>query len=370
MQPYIPQKLPITNVHWEELIPLIGSANRSLAYYDGILQGIANPALLLSPLTTQEAVLSSKIEGTQATLGDVLKFEAGESPKKEERRNDIQEIMNYRHALAAADKTLKTKPFHLNLLKDLHSILLDSVRGMDKAPGEFRKIQNWIGKPGTPIEQAEYIPPPPNVVMDFLDNWEKYYHISRPDPLVQLAIIHGQFEIIHPFLDGNGRMGRMIIPLFLFEKKVLSRPMFYLSKYFETHRDEYNARLKALSDHEQGWNAWIMFFLHAVDEQAKENALTARSILDLYNDLKERVREITHSQYSVPLLDQIFKQPIFQSSYIVGKKGLPSKPMVMTLLTKLRQAGILKVLREGRGSRAQILVLPELMNITEGRKVI
>jgi Fic family protein len=320
-------------------------------------------------LTIQEAVLSSKIEGTQATLGDVLKYEAGENPKKEERQYDIQEIINYRRALSSAEKGLKTKPFHLNLLKELHRILLESVRGMNKAPGEFRKIQNWIGRPGIPIQQAEYVPPPPHVAMEFLGNWEKYYHANRPDPLVQLAILHAQFEIIHPFLDGNGRIGRMIIPLFLFEKKILSRPMFYLSKYLETHHEEYNARLKGLSEREHEWNDWIIFFLNAIDEQAKENASTARGILSLYNDLKDQVREITHSQYAVPLLDQIFQRPVFQSSHVVGKKGLPSKPMVMILLTKLRDAGILKTLREGSGSRAQILVLPQLLNITEGRKV-
>jgi Fic family protein len=369
MRPFIPQKLPITKIHWEGLIPLIGTANRSLAYYDGILQGITNPALLLSPLTTQEAVLSSKIEGTQATLGDVLKFEAGALPQKEERHNDIQEIMNYRRALATTENTLKTKPFHLNLLKEIHSILLKSVRGTNKSPGEFRKIQNWIGRPGTPIEEAEFIPPPPQMVMEFLDNWEKYYHRDRPDPLVQLAVLHGQFEIIHPFLDGNGRIGRMILPLFLYEKKVLSRPMFYLSKYLEIHRDEYTACLKALSEQNDGWDKWISFFLNAVDKQAQENTKTVRSIIELYSDLKKRVIDVTHSQFAIPLLDQIFQRPIFQSTHVLGKKGLPSKPMVMTLLAKLKDAEILKVIREGSGRQAQILVLPSLMNITEGRRI-
>ncbi|MDD8017289.1 MAG: Fic/DOC family N-terminal domain-containing protein [Bacteroidota bacterium] len=369
MQPYIPQKLPISEINWESLIPLIGRANRSLAYYDGILHGIVNPALLLSPLTTQEAVLSSKIEGTQATLGDVLKFEAGENPAKEERKIDIQEIMNYRRALLTAEKALKAKPFHLNFMKELHRTLLDSVRGANKSPGEFRKIQNWIGKPGTPIEQAEYVPPSPAVIMECLDNWEKYYHLNRPDPLVQLAIIHAQFEMIHPFLDGNGRVGRMIIPLFLYEKNILTRPMFYLSKYLETNRDEYVSRLKALSKEPSQWNEWLAFFLQGVDEQAKENATTVQKILALYDNLKERCIELTHSQFAVPLLDQIFKKPIFQSSHLFGKKGLPSKPMMSTLLAKLREAGILKVLSQGSGRRPQVLVLPELINITEGKKV-
>jgi Fic family protein len=370
MKPFIPAKLPLENIDWQGLIPLIGAANRSLAYYDGILQGIPNPALLLSPLTTQEAVLSSRIEGTQATLGDVLRFEAGESPTKQERGEDIQEIMNYRKALLAAEKALKAKPFHLNLLKELHRILMDSVRGANKPSGEFRRIQNWIGKSGTPIEQAEYVPPAPHSILESLDNWEKYYHLDRPDPLVQLAIIHAQFEVIHPFLDGNGSIGRMLIPLFLFEKKTLSRPMFYLSKYLEANRDEYNSKLRKLSENGNAWNEWIEFFLCAVDQQARENARTVQAIIQLYSDLKLRVIELTHSQYAIPLLDYTFKRPVFQSSHLFGKKEMPSKPMVMTLLKQLRGGGILKVLREGSGRRPQILALHQLINTTEGRKVL
>jgi Fic family protein len=219
--------------------PLLGKANRALAQYDGVLYGLPNPEVLLSPMTTQEAVLSSRIEGTQATLGEVLEFEAGEEPEEESKRLDIQEIINYRRALKAAERELKKRPFNLNLLLSLHSILLNSVRGRNKGKGQFRKIQNWIGLPGAPLKKAQFVPPRPEVLPEFLDNWEKYYHLDRPDPLVQLAIIHGQFEILHPFLDGNGRLGRLFVPIFLFEKQILSRPMFYLSAFLEAHRDEY-----------------------------------------------------------------------------------------------------------------------------------
>jgi Fic family protein len=160
-KPFVPQMLPHDDVKWEPLIPLIGQANRALAHYDGVLYGVPNPAVLLSPLTTQEAVLSSKIEGTQATLGDVLKFEAGEEPKQESRRLDIQEIDNYRKALREAEHELQTRPFNLNLLLKLHSTLLDSVRGRDKGRGRFRTVQNWIGSHETSIEHAAYIPPKP-----------------------------------------------------------------------------------------------------------------------------------------------------------------------------------------------------------------
>jgi Fic family protein len=369
MKPFVPQRLPLSEVNWEPLIPLIAKANRSLAYYDGILQGVANPGLLLSPMTTQEAVLSSRIEGTQATLGDVLKFEAGEEPRQQERKEDIFEIRNYQRALRTGEHALRTQPFSLNLLKKLHGVLLNSVRGRHMGRGEFRKIQNWIGSPGTPLEQADFVPPPPGQLLEYLDNWEKYYHLERPDAIVQLAILHAQFEIIHPFLDGNGRVGRMLIPLFLFEKSILSRPLFYLSAYLEANRDTYVGKLRLLGLTPEAWNDWIAFFLNAVEEQARLNTQKARAMIELYGELKSRVINLTHSQFAVPLLDSMFENPIFRSSYLKTKAGMPSYPMTSALLSKLKSAGILKVVRKGSGPRPQILALAELINLCEGRKV-
>jgi Fic family protein len=369
MKPFVPQLLPLSDVKWESLISHLASANRALAYYDGILQGVTNPELLLSPITTQEAVMSSRIEGTLATLGDVLKFEAGETPSKPERREDIFEIINYRQALKLAEEELKTKPFTLNLLKKLHAILLDSVRGRNMARGKFRSIQNWIGPPGTPMERAEFVPPTPENVLKYLDNWEKYYHMDRPDAIVQLAIVHAQFEIIHPFLDGNGRIGRMLIPLFLYEKKILSRPLFYLSAYLESHRDVYVERLRSLGQTTEAWNDWIAFFLVAVQEQAQLNAEKARGIINLYADLKLRVLDLTHSQFAVPLLDLMFEKPIFTAADFKAKPSMPTYPMIINLLNKLKEARIVHVIRPGRGRRSQILALPELINLCEGRKL-
>ncbi len=369
MEPLTPERLPVA-LEWEPLIPLIGKANRALAQYDGVLYGLPNPEVLLSPLTTQEAVLSSRIEGTQATLGEVLKFEAGEEPVEESKRLDIQEIINYRRALKAAEQELKRRPFNLNLLLALHGILLDSVRGRNKGKGHFRKIQNWIGLPGAPLEQAQFVPPQPEVLPEFLDNWEKYYHLDRPDPLVQLAIIHGQFEILHPFLDGNGRLGRLIVPIFLFEKQILSRPMFYLSAYLEANRDEYVQALRGLGQREHAWDNWVAFFLNALCEQARENSSKARKILDLYERLKDRVLSLTHSQFSVPLLDYIFQQPVFQASALDGRPHMPSRQQIATLLGRLRDAKILKVVRQGSGRRPQVLALAELVNLCEGRRTV
>jgi Fic family protein len=245
MKPYIPEKLPTKSLDWSLLVRFVGQANSALARFDGILQGIVNPNVLLSPLTTQEAVLSSKIEGTQATLEEVLEYEA--APREDGKSEDIHEILNYRRAMRMAVDSLKDRPISLNLLKEIQFLLLDSVRGKDKGRGEFRTSQNWIGRPGCKMEEASYVPPPPLQVMEFLDNLEKYVRFDEEDRLVQMAIIHAQFEIIHPFLDGNGRVGRILVPLFLFEKGQLSSPMFYLSTYLEAHREVYYDRLQAIS---------------------------------------------------------------------------------------------------------------------------
>jgi Fic family protein len=187
--------------------------------------------------------------------------------------------------------------------------------------------------------------------------------------LVQLAILHGQFEIIHPFIDGNGRLGRILIPLSLFERKVRSRPVFYLSAYIEEHKEEYIECLRGLGRERGGWNRWVEFFLKAVIEQAEVNQATARGIKDLYERLKAEVIKLTHSQFAVPLLDVLFERPIISSSELEGRAGLPSKQMIMTLLGKLKDTGILTALREPAGHRPQMLALSELLDLCEGRPV-
>lgn len=240
MKPYEPRRLPLDCIDWPKLVPLIGQANAALVRYDGMLQSVVNPDVLLSPLTTQEAVLSSRIEGAQASMEEVLEYEADPQERIEPSRYaDIQEIINYRLAMRVAQEALLTRPFSLNLLKQLHEILLDSVRGRDKARGRFRRSQNYIAPPGEPMERAIYVPPVWERVESAMDNWEKYLHADELDPLVQLAVAKAQFELIHPFLDGSGRLGRMLIPLFLFEKGLLSSPMFYMSAYLEQNRDAY-----------------------------------------------------------------------------------------------------------------------------------
>ena len=365
MKPFVPLSLPLMNIDWSRLIEPVGEARAALGRYAGILEGVPEPDVLLAPLTTKEAVLSSRIEGTQASLGEVFRFEAGEEPKQMERRLDIQEIVNYRTALEMARHDLADRPFSLNLLKRLHSVLLDSVRGRNKARGRFRTTQNWIGDYSAAIEDARYVPPDPARIMELLDNWEKYYHCDEKDALVQLSIIHAQFEIIHPFHDGNGRLGRILVPLFLYEKQLLDRPIFYISAYLEEHRDTYIDCLRNLDNGTKSWHAWIEFFLRAVSEQAEKNTAIARSILTLYNNLKDKIIELTRSQFSVPLLDCFFHRPIFQSKHIdLGPNG-PSYVHISNMLRTLREAGVLQVVRESSGRRPQVLMLHELVDLCE-----
>lgn len=368
MQPSDPQSLPPQDLDLLSLMPLAIEANTAVATLDGLYYGVPNPDILLAPTTTQEAVRSSKIEGTQADFEDILKFEAGEGPADASLQADIQEVMNYRKALLAAGDLLRSRPFCLNTLLELHSILMDSVRGHNKGRGRFRTIQNWIGSTGCTMEEASFVPPPPENVPQHLGAWEHYWHAQTPDVITQLALLHAQFEIIHPFVDGNGRLGRMIIPLFLFEKHRLTRPSFYLSAYFESHRDEYIGCLRDLGT-PGGWTRWCRFFLQGVVTQAADDTAKARAIQDLYERLKNRALEITHSQYAVPLLDYMFVHPVFRSSDVSKLEHMPTVAMVSRLFNQLREDRILYVVREGAGRRPYIYALAELINLCEGRKV-
>lgn len=367
MQPYEPAALPPPGIDIARLVTLVGEANAALARYDGLLQGMVNPAVMLSPLTNQEAVLSSKIEGTQATVEEVLEHEAGQEYDAH-KQADIQEILNYRQALTVAAEILQERPLRLGLVKALHKTLMDSVRGQDKEPGEFRKTQNWIGPNGCTQETATFVPPNPMQLPGHLEAWERYLESDDVDPLLQTAVVHAQFEILHPFKDGNGRIGRLLIPLFLYSKRRLSTPMFYLSAFLEANRPEYYARLAAIT-RDGDWTGWIAFFLRAIAEQAKTNIVRVQAILTLYENMKIQVREITRSQHSAQIVDALFDRPIFRIGDFANRANIP-KPTAHPLLKLLQEAGLLKLLREGAGRRPAILAFPELLNIAEGRKVV
>ena len=254
-------KFPPSALEWEQLIPLLGPASAAVARYDGVLGAIPNASVLLSPLTTQEAVLSSKIEGTQATMGEVLEFEAQRGRKKipDQKRDDIHEVLNYRKAMRHAVELLQDLPLCQRVIKQTHKVLLEGVRGHGKSPGEYRRVPNWIGPLGCTMEEARFVPISAGDLDEAMGQWDRYLNSTAPDRLVQLAILHAELEALHPFLDGNGRLGRMCVPLFMFKVGLIQSPMFYISAYFERNRDEYYERLLAIS-RDGNWSDWCVFF--------------------------------------------------------------------------------------------------------------
>jgi Fic family protein len=363
-------KFPPQNMDWEKLIPLIGPTNAALARYDGLLSAIPNAHILLSPLTTQEAVLSSKIEGTQITMGEVLEFEAGNVSEEmtQPKQDDAEEVLNYRKAMHGCVQELKNRRFSQHLLRSAHHELMKGVRGRDKSPGNYRKEQNWIGPKNCPIEEAGFIPIPPEHLQQGMDRWEQFFNDqTQPDAIVQLALLHLEFEALHPFMDGNGRLGRMIIPLFLYHRKLLQSPDFYISAYFEANREEYQQRLREVSS-KDSWTEWSIFFLEGVKEQALENEQKARKILSLYEKTKEKVINLTHSQHAIQAVDYLFTAGIFSTPQFTKNSGIP-KPSTARIVKILKNNSIIEPLKPGRGRRPGIYAFGELINIAEGKTV-
>jgi len=370
-KPYIPAEFPPKDLSLEPFIKKIGEANRGVALFDGILRALPNPDILLAPLTTNEAVLSSRIEGTQASLEDVLQEEAGITPKNisDSLKSDIKEVLNYKKALIYGTEEIERRPLSLSLIKELHKILLTDVRGRNRLLGEFRKTQNWIGTPGTPIENARFIPPDPIILPEHLEYWKRFLKSDDyPDKIVQLGLLHAQFEILHPFEDGNGRVGRLIIPLFLYWKGLISRPSFYLSEYFEKNRTEYYDRLLMITK-DGDWSGWIDFFLTAVIQQAKINIDKAQKLLNLYNEMKDRFIQATKSQYAIPALDAFFRQPIINTANFIQMTGIPNRITANNVLKSLIEAGLISLHKPSEGRRSAEYTFNSIINIIESGDV-
>jgi len=361
-------RFPPKSLDYERLVPLLGPANAAVARFDGVLHAVPNAQVLLTPLTTQEAVLSSRIEGTQATFGEVLEFEAAEESATGEKRDDIQEVLQYRAALRGAVAAMDRLPLSQRLVRETHRILMQGVRGEDKAPGDFRRVPNWIGPPGCQQDGARFVPPAANDLPDLMGAWERYLHADAPDRLVQLAVAHAEFEAIHPFLDGNGRLGRLLVPLFLVDKGLLRGPHFYISAFLEAHRDAYYERLLAVS-RDDDWTGWCEFFLNAILKQAESNERRARQILDLYREKKDWIAELTRSQFAVRALDWFFERPIFRTSDLARTSDIPEST-ANRIVREARDAGLLTELRPARGRRAAVLAFAELLYIAGGKGVL
>lgn len=333
--------LPPSPVLRESLIPQLTAAHAAIGELRGFLGGLKNPDLLIAPFRKREAVASSAIEGTRATLDEVMEYEAldqtGKDTKIEEENRKIQdilEIMNYESAMAVALEELQNRPIGENLLKRTHSTLLQSVRGTNKDRGNFRKA---------PVAVGEYIPPICTDIPALMVNWENYLNSKQnePDPLIRIGVAHYQFEAIHPFMDGNGRIGRLIIPLFLFQEGILNTPVLYISHYLEQYKVEYQRLLHEV-DIRQDWTPWLKFFLKAVEGQAKITTSMAKSIQDLYEQLKVEVVGEIRSQHAIATLDLIFRKPILTAANVKEIISARSKGTTYNLLDKFVKAGVLK----------------------------
>lgn len=348
MQSYMAKKLPFENeIDYNKITKQLLLTNSSVSKFDGMLEeATISKELFLNPLTKKEAVLSSKIEGTQATLTEFLEIEVEDGiTSTRNKYDDFIEILNYNKAMSYAEDELNDKnKITLWMLRNIHKILLNGARGKDKNPGEFRIDQNWIGKPGSTIEEATFVPVAPEYLNDALENLEEYISdYDEQSALVQAAIIHVQFEKIHPFKDGNGRIGRMLIPLFLYYKNVISRPVLYVSEFLEENREEYYYKLNNI-DRENGWIDWILFFLKAVETQANKNIDKIKKLQKLYDEYKTLINETLNSKNSIYILDALFQHPICKSNTIydcVSKKTEIDSSTIDRYLKKLVDREIL-----------------------------
>lgn len=360
-KPFIPLLLA-PELDFTSVFSDIIKARDIVARYDEAVKRLPNPDIIQRSFETKEAVLSSKIEGTQATFDEVMMFDAQDTKTEEsEKEKDYKEISNYRLAIKRGKDFLEKRPIAENLIKDLHAILLDSVRGQSKNPGQLRKMQVFIGPYGATIEEATFIPPEPQYIPELLSNFEKYINSNDViDPLVQIGIAHYQFEAIHPFMDGNGRVGRLLIPLFLYEKKVTAYPNIYVSEFLEENRSVYYELLKNVSERGE-WLPWIKFFLTAVQEQTKTTLDRVVKIEKLYKELKERMTEI-NSIYANSFLDAIFVKPTFTTNTIKKIAGISNNQTLYTVIDKFVESKIIADLTPNR-ARNKVYIFTALRRI-------
>ncbi len=354
---------PDERLNWIELIPHIGPASSALARYDEALNNLPNTHVLLASLRTQEAVLSSRIEGIQTTLNEVLRVEASRNAGSEKISEDIREVLNYQRALIHASTLMKEVPLSQRIIKDSHKLLLRGIRGSGGEPGEYRRIPVWIGPQGCSQDDAHYVPIDANNIDSAMSHWEKYIHEGSADKLVQLAVLHAEFESIHPFMDGNGRIGRMFIPLFLWMSNLVQFPLFYVSAYFEANRGAYYEGLLSVS-RDDNWTGWCQVFLTAVMHQASEHRRVISRIKDLHDDLKTQVLDLTRSPYGTRAIDWIFRFPVFSGTEFMANTPA-TRSTVQRLLTSLVRGGVVDIVSEGRGQRATEYAFAKLLSIVE-----
>ncbi|MFN8234120.1 MAG: Fic family protein [Actinomycetota bacterium] len=354
---FVPPPLPPDLDLDLELIGALSAADRAIGELGGVGRWLPEPHLLIRPFLRREAVLSSKIEGTEATLTDLVLFEA-DAPTPD--HPDVREVFNYVRALEHATAPGRSLPLSLRLIREMHRTLMTGVRGGYATPGEFRRSQNWIGPPGCVLNDATYVPPPVEQMHACLDAFERYLHESSDiPPLLRVALIHYQFEAIHPFLDGNGRVGRLLISLLLIEWGLLPKPLLYLSAYFEANRSEYYDRLLAVS-RAGDWLGWARFFLNGVADGSADVIDRARRLQALREEYHRRLQVTRASALLLKLVDHLFAQPAIRIAMAEEVLGVTFRAASLNV-GKLVDAGILQEIT-GR-ERNRVFVAHEILGL-------
>lgn len=364
---FIPEPLPPNPpVKIEgDLQKLLSNADMSLARLDGLGHFLPNASLFIAMYVKKEALLSSQIEGTQASLEDLFEYESGEKP---DNINDVAEVVNYIKALNYGIERLTNFPMSLRLIKEIHEVLMEGVRGGEKTPGEFKKSQNWIGPAGCTLKDARFVPPPPHEAEAAMGALEIYMHQPSPFPvLVNCALIHYLFETIHPFLDGNGRLGRLLITYYLHWQGVMGKPLLYLSYYFKKYRQEYYDRLNMVRD-SGDFEQWIAFFLKGVVLTADSAVETARQIMELQTTHRNLLwQKKLSSPLAVGILEKLYYTPYISVNDIAREFSI-SYQAASTLVSQLEGIGILREIT-GRKRDKRYIYSDYLLILEEGTKL-
>jgi len=360
---FVPNPLPPTLEFDRDLLRGLSDADRALGELAGLSGAVPNPHLFTRPLIRREAVLSSRIEGTRTDIAELYAYEAGQmwlfpEVEREVRESDAQEVLNYVRAMEYGLDRLGTLPVSLRLIREVHGRLMEGVRGGRAQPGKFRRVANWIG--GRTPREAVYVPPPVPQMREALNAFEKYLHRANSHPpLVRLALIHQHFEAIHPFLDGNGRIGRLLISLLMIHWKLLPEPVLYLSAFFERNRREYYDLLLAVSER-GAWREWVLFFLRGVAEQAEDTIHRARKLQDLQIEWKDKLIHARSTPTQLGLADYLFEDPIVTPAEAQRRLGV-SYPTALKAVNRLEGIGILQEIT-GR-ARKRVYVAGAIVDI-------
>jgi len=356
---YFPAPIPRSLELPSAIARLLGDAEAELGQLAAAGRLLPNPDLLLRPYLLREALASTRIEGTQASMAEVLEADATGGPPNA----DVEEVVNYAAAMRWGLERLDELPLSSRLLCEMHRRLMDGVRGRELAPGELRTSQNWIGAPGSTIETAQFVPPPPGELAKLLADWERFAHEEPEMPLlVQNALLHSQFETIHPFLDGNGRLGRLLLVFFLVARGRLGAPLLYLSAYVERHRQAYYDGLQAIRE-KGNPIPWIELFLTAVQTQASDAVRRAQRIVELREQYRQAAMTIGTAN-AMALVELICENPVVTTRSIEGRLGV-SRPTALRLLRRMEEQGVLSEGDEGIRGQHRYVAL-EMMDAIAG----